>query len=98
MTGGAVKAACEAVRDELAALGAQPGDADALAAVLAERPVEATVEWHHRQTFPLDERGQGDAHLQFAFSVHRAGTAVSRTSRFAGRPETGMTSSSSAAA
>ena len=23
-------------------------------------------------THPLDERGQGDAHLQFAFSVHRA--------------------------
>ena len=35
-------------------------------------PVEATVEWHHRPTHPLDERGQGDAHLQFAFSVHRA--------------------------
>ena len=72
VTGGAVKAACEAVRDELAARGAVPGDADALAAALAERPVEATVEWHHRPTYPLDERGQGDAHLQFAFSVHRA--------------------------
>ena len=72
VTGGAVKAACEAVRDQLVALGARPGDDDALAATLAERPVEATVEWHHRQTFPLDERGQGDAHLQFAFSAHRA--------------------------
>ena len=72
VTGGAVKAACEAVRDELAALGAEPGDDAALAALLAERPVEATVEWHHRPTFPLDERGQGDAHLQFAFSAHRA--------------------------
>ena len=69
VTGGAVKAACEAVRDELGALLA---DRDALAAALAERPVEATVEWHHRPTFPLDAQGQGDAHLQFAFSVHRA--------------------------
>jgi CO/xanthine dehydrogenase Mo-binding subunit len=69
VTGGAVKAACEAVRDELGTLLA---DRDALAAALAERPVEATVEWHHRPTFPLDAQGQGDAHLQFAFSVHRA--------------------------
>src|SRR4029079_13772858 len=27
---------------------------------------------HHRETFPLDDDGQGDAHLQFAFSAHRA--------------------------
>ena len=64
VTGGAVKAACAAVREQLEALG---GDAAAL-----ERPIEATVEWHHRATHPLDARGQGDAHLQFAFSVHRA--------------------------
>ncbi len=69
VTGGAVKAACEAVREELGTLLA---DRDALAAAVAERPVEATVEWHHRPTFPLDAQGQGDAHLQFAFSVHRA--------------------------
>ena len=64
VTGGAVKAACAAVREQLEALG---GDPAAL-----ERPIEATVEWHHRATHPLDARGQGDAHLQFAFSVHRA--------------------------
>jgi CO/xanthine dehydrogenase Mo-binding subunit len=63
VTGGAVKAACEAVREKLDAL----GGLDAL-----EAPVEATVEWHHRPTHQLDARGQGDAHLQFAFSVHRA--------------------------
>src|SRR4029077_13217830 len=34
--------------------------------------VEETVEWRHRETYPLDEDGQGDAHLQFAFSAHRA--------------------------
>ena len=33
---------------------------------------EETLEYHHRETHPLDESGQGDAHLQFAFSAHRA--------------------------
>jgi CO/xanthine dehydrogenase Mo-binding subunit len=70
VTGGAVKAACEAVREQLDELGA--GDGEALAELLRERPLEATVEWHHRPTVPLDENGQGDAHLQFAFSAHRA--------------------------
>jgi CO/xanthine dehydrogenase Mo-binding subunit len=68
VTGGAVKAACEAVRDQLPEL----DDHDALAERVRERPVEATVEWHHRPTHPLDDNGQGDAHLQFAFSAHRA--------------------------
>jgi xanthine dehydrogenase D subunit len=66
VTGGAVKAACEAVREQLEA------DGRPLEELLGERPVEATVEWHHRPTVPLDDRGQGDAHLQFAFSAHRA--------------------------
>lgn len=34
--------------------------------------LEETLEYHHRETHPLDERGQGDAHLQFAFAAHRA--------------------------
>ena len=81
VTGGAVKAACEAVRDKLLALaaerlGSEPASlADALAAlpvILGDDVVEETIEWHHRETFPLDENGQGDAHLQFAFSAHRA--------------------------
>ena len=72
MTGGAVKAACEAVREQLLELEADTNDHAALAELLRERPVEATVEWHHRPTHPLDEDGQGDAHLQFAFSAHRA--------------------------
>jgi xanthine dehydrogenase D subunit len=74
MTGAAVKAACEAVRERLAALaaarGADPAD---VAAVLADgEDIEETIEWHHRPTFALDENGQGDAHLQYAFSAHRA--------------------------
>ena len=90
VTGGAVKAACEAVREQLLAAAAErldappdglelrgdaiagDGDAVALAELVRERPLEATVEWHHRPTQALDEDGQGDAHLQFAFSAHRA--------------------------
>ncbi len=66
VTGGAVKAACETVLEQVEA------DGRPLEELLRERPVEATVEWHHRPTVALDERGQGDAHLQFAFSAHRA--------------------------
>jgi xanthine dehydrogenase D subunit len=69
MTGGAVKLACEAVREELERRGAP---AVPLVEVLAGSPVEATVEHHHRKTHPLDERGQGDACVTFAFAAHRA--------------------------
>ena len=58
VTGGAVKAACEAVRERWAAG--------------AALPIEETVEWRHRPTHRLDEDGQGDAHVQYAFSAHRA--------------------------
>ena len=34
--------------------------------------IEETRECHHRPTHPLDENGQGDAHVQFAFAAHRA--------------------------
>jgi CO/xanthine dehydrogenase Mo-binding subunit len=45
-----------------------------LADVLAETgPIEVDREFRHLKTFPLDpETGQGDAHVQFAFCVHRA--------------------------
>jgi OHCU decarboxylase len=73
VTGGAVQAACEAVRQRLHALAAERGVAPVPEQVLAEgEAIEETVEWHHRETSPLDENGQGDAHLQFAFSAHRA--------------------------
>jgi CO/xanthine dehydrogenase Mo-binding subunit len=60
MTGGAVQAACRAVRDEWERRG-EIGDG-----------IEAVREYHHRPTSPLDERGQGDAHVTFAFAAHRA--------------------------
>ncbi|MEA2248488.1 MAG: hypothetical protein QOH46_3017 [Solirubrobacteraceae bacterium] len=94
VTGGAVKAACEAARErvlELAAvrMGEDAGELElagdgrvvsardgrlvaTLTELLAEDPIEETVEWHHRRTHPLGDDGQGDAHLQFAFSAHRA--------------------------
>jgi xanthine dehydrogenase D subunit len=91
VTGGAVKAACEAVRASvLGRAGTVLGrsglrlDGDkivdvggevlaGLAEVLGEDAVEETVEWRHRPTHPIDpETGQGDAHVQYAFSAHRA--------------------------
>ncbi|MGC5020769.1 xanthine dehydrogenase subunit D [Micromonospora sp. DT47] len=87
MTGGAVRAACRAVRDRLlarlptgdlrlaggkvvTASGAVVAD---LAEVIGDEPVEETVVWRHRPTYPLDPRtGQGDAHVQYAFAAHRA--------------------------
>jgi xanthine dehydrogenase D subunit len=93
VTGGAVKAACEAVRAvvlERAALslgrpatglrldgekivGGSGEVLTGLADVLGEDAVEETVEYRHRPTHAVDpETGQGDAHVQFAFSAHRA--------------------------
>ena len=40
--------------------------------LVGEDGFEETLEYHHKETHPLDERGQGDAHLQFAFAAHRA--------------------------
>ncbi|MGZ4604510.1 MAG: xanthine dehydrogenase subunit D [Blastococcus sp.] len=93
VTGGAVKAACEAVRAVVlerasVALGRPAGeltlDGDKIAGasgevlaglgdVLGDGAVDETVEWRHRPTHAIDvETGQGDAHVQFAFSAHRA--------------------------
>jgi OHCU decarboxylase len=84
VTGGAVKAACEAVRAGLEGLAAErgvaaePGAGGPAAARLAREvlgegeAIEETIEWRHRPTHPLDENGQGDAHVQYAFSAHRA--------------------------
>ena len=43
-----------------------------LAELLGGEEIEETVEFHHKETEPLDENGQGDVHLQFAFAAHRA--------------------------
>lgn len=91
VTGGAVKAACEAVRATvLARATALLGRADLrlagdkivaatgevladLVAVLGDDTVTETVQWHHRPTEPVDpQTGQGNAHVQYAFSAHRA--------------------------
>ncbi|MEZ0075829.1 molybdopterin cofactor-binding domain-containing protein [Planotetraspora sp. GP83] len=73
VTGGAVKAACEAVRERLDRLHAD-GPGLSLEELL-ERfgPVEETREYRHRPTFPMDPvTGQGDSHTQLALCVHRA--------------------------
>jgi len=62
VTGGAVKAACEAVLRR----------APDLHALADGAVVEETVEWRHRPTARLDENGQGNAHVQYAFAAHRA--------------------------
>lgn len=68
MSGGAVQGACRAVREELAGRGDGP-----LTELLAPGAVEARYEYTHRRTHPVDpERGQGDAHIAFAFAAHRA--------------------------
>ncbi|MDQ4085163.1 MAG: xanthine dehydrogenase subunit D [Actinomycetota bacterium] len=99
VTGGAVKAACEAVRARVLELAARvtgrPADtlrldagkvvagsgevlvglADLLGdpGLVPDGAVEETVEWRHRPTYPVDpETGQGQAHVQYAFSAHRA--------------------------
>ena len=62
VTGGAVQAACQAVKERWDAHGElQRGEF-----------IEETIEWRHKPTFKLDSSGQGDAHFQFAFSAHRA--------------------------
>jgi xanthine dehydrogenase D subunit len=44
-----------------------------LAEVLRDDPVEESVQWRHRPTHQIDpETGQGNAHVQYAFSAHRA--------------------------
>ncbi|WP_436757138.1 molybdopterin cofactor-binding domain-containing protein [Streptosporangium sp. V21-05] len=71
VTGGAVRAACEAVRERLAKL---TGDGSSLVEALERAgAVEETREYRHRPTFPLDPfTGQGDSHTQLALCVHRA--------------------------
>ena len=92
MSGGAVKGACELVRDallrhvaaahglEFATLSVDGTDIvnvagnfrmDAAAASVGFTADE-TFEHHHRPTEDLDENGQGNCHVAFAFVAHRA--------------------------
>jgi CO/xanthine dehydrogenase Mo-binding subunit len=44
-----------------------------IAEAVRDEVLEETVEWRHRPTYPVDaETGQGFAHVQYAFSAHRA--------------------------
>ncbi|MFJ7218138.1 xanthine dehydrogenase subunit D [Amycolatopsis sp. NPDC098790] len=86
VTGGAVQAACAAVRARLLSrfdqrvrvvggkLVAADGQVVAdLVDVLGDDVYDETVEWRHRPTSSLDpETGQGTAHVQYAFAAHRA--------------------------
>lgn len=71
MTGGAAKAACEAIRERLAE---RAGGIDRpIEALLAEGPVEETVVFRHRPTKRLHPvTGQGDSLVALAFAAHRA--------------------------
>jgi CO/xanthine dehydrogenase Mo-binding subunit len=65
VTGGAVQEACRRIRSQVADR--------SLREVLETEELDELVEWRHRPTAPLDpETGQGMAHVQHAFSAHRA--------------------------
>jgi len=53
-------------------VGAEVGVRMPLAEALAAGPVDAEYTFHHRRTTGLDARGQGDPHVAFAASAHRA--------------------------
>ncbi|MFD1938083.1 MULTISPECIES: xanthine dehydrogenase family protein molybdopterin-binding subunit [Nonomuraea] len=66
VTGGAVKAACEAVRERFEGL-------PVAEALEKHGPIEETREFRHRPTYPMDPvTGQADSHTQLALCVHRA--------------------------
>ncbi|NBE93768.1 xanthine dehydrogenase subunit D [Nonomuraea sp. KC401] len=66
VTGGAVRAACQAVRERF-------GGLPAWEALERSGPIEETREYRHRPTYPMDPvTGQGDSHTQLALCVHRA--------------------------
>ncbi|RSM85419.1 xanthine dehydrogenase subunit D [Kibdelosporangium aridum] len=76
VTGGALRAACDAVRTTLyKRIGHTdlPLDSSKIVEVLGTDVIDETVEWRHRPTYRIDaETGQGDAHVQYAFAAHRA--------------------------
>jgi CO/xanthine dehydrogenase Mo-binding subunit len=59
MTGGAVLGACREVRAERDRRG-------------LDEPITRTFTHHHRATTGIDENGQGDVHVSFAFAAERA--------------------------
>ena len=78
VTGGAVKAACEAVRERL--VDPRTITADELGALLGEDGIEETVDRRHCLIYPLDENGRGDAHLQFGVPpIGPSSTSISKS-------------------
>jgi CO/xanthine dehydrogenase Mo-binding subunit len=62
---------------DLAIVGGQVVSADGrvrvpLAETIGDSPIDVTREYRHPPTQPLDENGQGDAHVAWAFAAHRA--------------------------
>ncbi|MEU6125795.1 xanthine dehydrogenase subunit D [Streptomyces sp. NPDC047123] len=52
---------------------AGPGAGDLVGVLSVHGPLASEYTYAHRRTFPVDpERGQGDAHIAFAFAAHRA--------------------------
>jgi CO/xanthine dehydrogenase Mo-binding subunit len=72
IVGGAVLAACRAVRALAQERGGAPYAELDLAELLEAGAIEPERTYRHRPTQPLGERGQGDAHAGFAFVAHRA--------------------------
>ncbi|MFJ2745623.1 molybdopterin cofactor-binding domain-containing protein [Streptomyces sp. NPDC087440] len=70
MSGGAVQGACKALKERITELGGDGGLAQLLA---VHGSLEKEYAYSHRRTYPVDpERGQGQAHIAFAFAAHRA--------------------------
>jgi xanthine dehydrogenase D subunit len=96
MSGGAVDAACRAVRERLLERVGAANGLDPLRLVVEGSDVvdtlgpfrtsvadasrgaviDETAEYHHRPTEELDEDGQGDCHVAFAFVAHRVAVDV----------------------
>ncbi len=71
MTGGAVQLACQAVRDEVCRRAGRDTLPEPIEPYLRP-PIEASRVYHHRPTGKLDQNGQGDPHVTFAFGAARA--------------------------
>ena len=54
--------------------GGEPGELTPalIGELIGDHPIEETREYRPRRTEPLDENGQGNAHLAFCFAAHRA--------------------------
>ena len=92
MSGGAVQAACNRLRDRLLTMAAEELEVSPhqlyikngriissgtsveipFEALSVNGPIEEFVEYHHEPTYLLDDNGQGDAHVSFAFAAHKA--------------------------